>query len=128
MDVFTLIEDLGVRLEYRTDLPPGRLGVYYDDERLIVIKANLTLPLEAETLCHEYVHAKYRDRSCHPTVEHRAQREAAQMLIHPDDYARAERISSSPLSIAQELGVTLHLVKVFQHGVVSGRILLPAVA
>ncbi len=128
MDVFTLIEDLGVHLEYRNDLPDGRLGAYLDDERLIVIRQNLTLPLEAETLCHEYVHAKYRDRSCHPTLEHRAQREAALMLIHPDDYARAERISSSALAIAQELGVTLHMVRVFQHGVMTGRILLPAVA
>lgn len=128
MDVFTLIEDLGVRLEYRNDLPAGRLGVYYDDERLIVIRANLTLPLEAETLCHEYVHAKYRDRSCHPTLEHRAQREAAQMLIHPDDYASAERISSSTLAIAQELGVTHHMVRVFQDGVLTGRIAIPEVA
>ncbi|PZE89976.1 ImmA/IrrE family metallo-endopeptidase [Curtobacterium sp. MCBD17_008] len=128
MDVFALIEDLGVRLEYRTDLPPGRLGAYYDDERLIVVRSNLTLALEAETLCHEYVHAKYRDRSCHPTLEHRAQREAALMLIHPDDYARAERVNTSPLAIAQELGVTLHLVRVFQHGVMSGMIRLPAVA
>ncbi|PZE23895.1 hypothetical protein [Curtobacterium sp. MCBD17_028] len=128
MDVFRLIESLGVRLEYSTELPPGRLGVYYDDQRLIVIRPDLTLALEAETLCHEYVHAKHRDRSCHPALEHRAQREAARMLIHPDDYARAERISASPLAIAQELGVTLHCVKVFQQAILAGELRISEVA
>lgn len=127
-DIFHKIEALGVRLEYSSDLPPNRLGAYYDDRRLIVVRANLTHTLEEETLCHEYVHAKYRDRSCHPTIEHRAQREAAQMLIEPTAYARAERINANPLAIAKELDVTLHMVEVFHRAVRSGHIDIHLVA
>lgn len=121
-DIFHKIEALGVRLEYSNDLPQHRLGCYYDDRRLIVVRCNLTHTLEEETLCHEYVHAKYRDRSSHPTIEHRAMREAARMLIEPADYARAERINSNPLAIAKELDVTLHMVEVFHRALRAGYI------
>lgn len=114
MDVFELIERLGVDLEYTNLLPPQRLGAYLDDERKILVRSNLTHTLEEEVLHHEYVHAKYRDRSCDRSLEHRAMREAALMIIDGEAYAAAERINPNPFSLARELDTTLHVVEAYQ--------------
>lgn len=115
-----MIEQLGVDLEYTFDLPPHRLGAYLDDERKILIRANLTHTFEEEALFHEYVHALYRDRTCEPHIEHRALREAARLIIDPAEYARAEAINPNPLAIARELDVTLHVIEVYQRAVQRG--------
>lgn len=120
------IRDLGIDLEYTQDLPKERLGAYLDDECRILIRAGLPLPLELETLAHEFVHAFHRDRTSHPTVEWRAWGGAAQILIAPEAYAAAEQVSTSSLYIAQELGVTTRIVEIYRQALVRGEIILAA--
>lgn len=120
--IHDLIAELGVRVEYSADLPPGRLGAYLDDERRILIRAGLSGPLERETLHHEYVHARYRDRSSTPPVERRAERESAMMLIDERAYAEAERSGLSALGIARQLDLPLAVVAVYQREILAGRL------
>jgi hypothetical protein len=120
--IHDLIRGLGVLVEYRSDLPPGRLGAYLDDERRIVVRAGLTGPLERETLHHEYVHAKYRDRGQDAAAERRAERECARMLIDEREYASAERAGLSPLGIARQLDVPLAVIGVYQREILAGRL------
>lgn len=108
------IAGLGVTLEYTNDLPPHRLGCYLDDQRHIKIRSGLSHTLEQETLHHEYAHAYYRDRSCHPRTEQRAWAFAAQLIVDPLAYARAEQVSEDLTFIAHELGTTVRVVKAFQ--------------
>ncbi len=122
------IAALGVEVNYTTELPSYRLGAYLDDERRILIRASLSGALEIETLAHEYVHAFHRDRSRHPAIEWRAWREAAQLIIDPREYARAERVSDDALSIARELGTTMRIVEAYRKAITSGEIPLPRVA
>jgi len=121
--VFDWITDLGVELVYTNDLPPHRLGCYLDDERTIKIRPALTLPLEQETLHHEYVHARHRDRSCHPAIEWRAWREAARLIVDPLAYARAETMSLDASFIARELGTTTKIIEAYRKAVLRGEIL-----
>lgn len=120
--IHDLIAELGVRVEYSVDLPPGRLGVYLDDERRILIRAGLSAPLERETLHHEYVHARYRDRSSTPRAERRAERKSAVMLVDERAYAEAERSGLSPLGIARQLDLPLAVIAVYQREILAGRI------
>lgn len=126
MDIYAAISDLGVALHYTAELPHHRLGCYLDDERCILVRAGLTGPLEQETLHHEYVHARHRDRSSHPAVEWRAWREAARMIVDPVEYAMAERMSTSTAWIARELGTTVRIVESYRRAVMRGEILLAA--
>lgn len=127
-DVCERIHALGVRIEYTRHLPPQRLGCYLDDERLILIRWSLSGPLEVETLAHEYIHARHRDRSRHPAIEWRAWREAAQLIIDPVEYARAERICDDPLWIAHELDTTTRIIEAYRKGIQRGEISLTRVA
>jgi len=117
-----LIEQLGVYLEYTDALPPQRLGAYLDDERRILIRRGLTTPLEQETLHHEYAHAWHRDRSSHPAIEWRAWRFAAQLIVDPLAYAAVERVSTSSLYIAQELGTTVKIIESYRLALVRGEL------
>jgi hypothetical protein len=113
MNIFDRISILGVRLQFTNDLPEHWLGCYLDDSRLILVRNNLTVAEETETIHHEYVHAFHRDRSSEHLTETRADRTAAKMLITRADYARAEQINPNPIAIARELGRTLHMVRVY---------------
>lgn len=126
IDIHAAIADLGVRVEYTNDLPPQRLGAYLDDERLILVRATLHGALETETLVHEYVHAKHRDRSRHPAIEWRAWREAARIIIDDAAYAAAERVSDDPGHIARELGTTIRIIQAYRKAIHRGEIRLAA--
>lgn len=122
VDIHALIADLGVTVEYVTDLPPGRLGEYRDDDLLIRVRYGLTAAQESETLHHEYVHAFHHDQSTHPALEHRAKREAARMIIDAGLYAAAEAVSADAAFIARELGTTLTVVEDYRTYWLRGRI------
>lgn len=124
--LLSMIDELGVNVEYTTDLPPQRLGAYLDDERVILIRASLCGALERETLAHEYVHAYHRDRTKHPAVEWRAWREAAQLLINPAEYARAEHLSLDAGYIARELGTTIRIIEAYRKAIHRGEITIAA--
>lgn len=124
--MYQRISDLGVELIYTNDLPAQRLGCYLDDERTILIRATLHGALEQETLAHEYIHALYRDRTKHPAVEWRAWREASRLLVDPDAYAAAERVSDDIGYIARELGVTIRIIEAYRKAINRGEIRLAA--
>lgn len=126
MDFHQAAVELGVRIEYTHDLPPQRLGCYLDDERVILIRANLHGALEQETLAHEFAHAVHRDRTKHPAVEWRAWRTAARYLVDDEAYAAAERISDNAAYIARELGVTVRIIEAYRKAIHRGEILLAA--
>ncbi|WP_334136928.1 ImmA/IrrE family metallo-endopeptidase [Corynebacterium variabile] len=74
---------------------------------------------EADTLCslaHEFGHFSHGDHCGHsPRAEARADRYAAHILIDPHHYRQAEEIfGPDPRRLAAELGVTVHLIKVWR--------------
>lgn len=84
--------------------------------RTISLRDGMT---EAATLCalaHELGHAEASDPPGHTGVaELRADRFAARLLIDPTEYRAAELVyGSHPARLAAELGVTTHLIHVFQ--------------
>ncbi|AZA08745.1 hypothetical protein CPPEL_03070 [Corynebacterium pseudopelargi] len=74
---------------------------------------------DAQTLCafaHEMGHFHHGDTHGTDTIqEARADRFAARLLIDPREYARCEQeYGAHPALLGRELGVTAHLVLVFQ--------------
>lgn len=93
--------------------PP--LRAHYDDARgEIIVDLGLTLAEKKEALAHEIGHALERDTCSDPAVERRAFRHAARMLIDLTDYVVAEAIDTDPQFIADELGVTRRIVRIYQ--------------
>lgn len=117
------IYDLGVELNYTNNLPSSWLGAYDDDQRRIFVRHGLTRRLEKQTLAHEFMHAYYRDRSSHPTVEWRAWRGTASLLVDPAEYAAAERMSHSSTFIAAELDITTRVVEAYRDALARGELL-----
>lgn len=106
---------LGVRVEERR-LPSGLCGFYYEPARLIVLDETMPDFQRRCTLCHELVHARYRDAGCGThygaKAERRARRETALRLIDPVEYASAEALcEGDAYRIACELDVTLQVVE-----------------
>lgn len=80
----------------------------------IVIHIGLTMAEKKEALAHELGHLRHGHTCSTDRNELRADRVAANLLIDLDDYRRAEHIDPDPQAIADELGVTRRIVRVFQ--------------
>lgn len=96
-------------------LPHPYRGYYDAEKRMVVFDFNLT-PIERRAvLAHELGHAFY-DHRCRgdEDAEAAADRYAARLLIDPAEYAEVEQLYTSVDAIAEELGVTPDLVRVFQ--------------
>lgn len=105
---------LGVNVQL-AHIEDPHIEAHYDcDTETITLDLALTISELKVAFGHELGHAQRRDTCSTPTNEARADRYAAQLLIDVNDYRRAERIDSDPQAIADELGVTRHLVRVFQ--------------
>ncbi|WP_207632094.1 ImmA/IrrE family metallo-endopeptidase [Occultella kanbiaonis] len=103
----------GLRVMWR-DLGRRR-GEYRHTHGLIVLSTRLTGPQALSTFGHELGHAHYGDEESTPPAERRADRHAARLLITPGDYAAAEAVAGPHAgAIARELGITRHLVEVWQ--------------
>ena len=110
-DLISQASALGVRVEEH-ELPDGLCGLYYDPLRLIVIDPALSDFQRRCTLCHELVHARYRDHGCDGRAERRARMETARRLISRADYALAERVyEGDPYQIACALNVTMQVLE-----------------
>lgn len=99
----------------------GEKGRWYSNTRTISIRRDLGWVNARCTLAHELGHAIcghdskaegwFKERQ-----EHEADTWAANLLIGQDEYMDAELIHGScPGAIALELGVTVHLVRVWQN-------------
>lgn len=116
-DLYTLAAALGVTITEHTGGPKGR---YVHQARRISLRRGL---LDRElrcTLAHELAHAVAGDE---PTgiawldarMERIADERAARWLILPADYAAAEALyGPHPGALARELGVTHHILRVWQ--------------
>jgi Zn-dependent peptidase ImmA (M78 family) len=97
------------------DLGDLRRGLYHDDERLIVLNTRLTGAQATATLAHEMGHAAFGDRASTPRAERRASEYGAALVIDEQDYRRAESlVGPHPGALADELGVTRHLVEAWR--------------
>lgn len=87
-------EAMGLKV-LESDIPGTTCGLYCDRLRTIWLADWLNDRQRLCTLCHELVHAKYRDLGCGTRFgakcERRARRETALMLISPSEFAMAER-------------------------------------
>lgn len=80
----------------------------------IIIRLDLTMVEKKDTLAHELGHLHYGHTCSTDRNERRADRRAARLLIDLGDYRRAESINPDPQAIADELGVTRRIVRVWQ--------------
>lgn len=108
-------EHMGLRvLEY--DIPGTTCGLYCDRLRTIWLADWLNDRQRLCALCHEIVHAKYRDLGCGTRFgvkcERRARRETALSLISPMAYGAAEEMwDGDAWHMAAELGVTMQVLE-----------------
>lgn len=95
-------------------LEPGVLGEWYEDEREIYFDLTQSPDEIVFTIAHELGHAHNGDR-CEgdPTVEERADIYAAELLIEPRRYAELEQQGLHQYDIAEELGVTVHVLNLW---------------
>ncbi|QQU97755.1 ImmA/IrrE family metallo-endopeptidase [Corynebacterium amycolatum] len=98
----------------------GNKGWYHHDSNTISLRSDLRAANYRCTLAHELAHALAGDE---PTgidhfdrrMERAADMVAANMLIAPEDYETAETLYGPHAgAIARELGVTRHLLTVWQ--------------
>ena len=113
-------------LEYTSDLPVGWVGAYLDDEKRVLIREGMTPAQDEQARWHETAHAYYGDRVSTPAIERRAWVYAARMIVDPVKYAAAERLSTSSLFIAQELGTTTRIIETYRDAIVRGVLYLAA--
>lgn len=95
---------------------PAPYRGWYDIERSRAVYDFDLTPIEQRVvLAHELGHA-HHGHECEdePNHERLADVYAATLLIHPEDYARAESVSHDVTHIADELDVTPELVTTYQ--------------
>ena len=116
-DLYTLAAALGVTITEHDGGPKGR---YTHAARTISLRHGLLHRELRCTLAHELAHAMAGDE---PTgigwldarMERIADERAARWLILPADYAAAETLyGPHPGALARELGVTIHILQVWQ--------------
>lgn len=103
-------EHMGLKV-LESDIPGTTCGLYCDRLNTIWLADWLNDRQRLCTLCHELVHAKYRDLGCGTRFgvkcERRARRETASTLIDTAAYSAAESVwDANSWRMACELGVT----------------------
>ncbi|QRP10293.1 ImmA/IrrE family metallo-endopeptidase [Corynebacterium kroppenstedtii] len=109
-----LAKTLGVTITYHQG---GHPGWYNHHRKQINLRHGMSTTQENSVLAHELGHAVHGDLGHGDTrQEARADRFAARLLISEDEYRLAEILHGPhPGAIAHELGVTNHLVTVWQN-------------
>lgn len=108
-------EHMGLKV-LESDIPGTTCGLYCDQLRTIWLADWLNDRQRLCTLCHELVHAKYRDLGCGTRFgvkcERRARRETASTLISPVEFAMAEEVyGDNAWMMAAELDVTIQVLE-----------------
>lgn len=109
------LDAMGLAVETRF-LPGTQRGYYSLRGKLVVIREGMSYPQRRSTLAHELMHARRNDDGHQPPhIEGRINKEAAQLLISPFEYALAERLHGPHVvAIARELEVSLSIVQAYQ--------------
>jgi Zn-dependent peptidase ImmA (M78 family) len=95
----------------------GVQGAYDADTGTILISDRLSDVQRRCVLAHEISHARHQDCGCvgsGSSVERRADREAACMLVNPGEYAVAERVCDNVWWLARELGVMPWIINAYR--------------
>lgn len=108
-------EHMGLKV-LESDIPGTTCGLYCDRLNTIWLADWLNDRQRLCTLCHELVHAKYRDLGCGTRFgvkcERRARRETASTLISPVEFAMAEEVyGDNAWMMAAELDVTIQVLE-----------------
>ena len=107
-------EHMGLKV-LESDIPGTTCGLYCDRLNTIWLADWLNDRQRLCTLCHELVHAKYRDLGCGTRFgvkcERRARRETALTLISRVEFAMAEEVyGENAWMMAAELDVTMQVL------------------
>ena len=101
-------EAMGLKV-LESDIPGTTCGLYCDRLNTIWLADWLNDRQRLCTLCHELVHAKYRDLGCGTRFGVKC--ETALMLISPSEFAMAERMwDGDTWHMAAELDVTMQVL------------------
>ena len=105
---------LGVRVQL-AHIDSDEIEAHYDVETATVtVDLGLTWCEVKDALAHELGHALYGHHCSTPANERAADRRAAELLIDPLAYRTAEILDPDPQAIADEIGVTRRIVRVYQ--------------
>lgn len=104
---------LNVNVKF-AELPEPLQGCYLAEHDTILIAAGLSLPEQVETLAHELGHAHYGHGCSDERREFRAWGWALKHLINPEDYAILEQAGLNSYQIAEEMGVTVRVINLWQ--------------
>lgn len=113
MGVFVDFDDMGW-------LPVGHKGGWFPEHDLVLLREGLSHVEQLCTLAHELGHVHHGHTPgmagwWSVRQEMQADRWAAQLLVSPVEYEAAERLYGHEVSgVAYELGVTRHVVEVWQ--------------
>ena len=107
-------EHMGLKV-LESDIPGTTCGLHCERLNTIWLADWLNDRQRLCTLCHELVHAKYRDLGCGTRFgvkcERRARRETALTLISPVEFAMAEEVyGENAWMMATELDVTMQVL------------------
>jgi Zn-dependent peptidase ImmA (M78 family) len=105
--------DYGVQVHV-TRMPAGMLGAWVPSKRRIYIDLALTFNERRSVIAHELGHVHYGHSCDSGPTERQADAFAAQLLVDPSDYADLERISADEHYIADELNITIDVVRDFR--------------
>lgn len=120
-------EAMGLKV-LESDIPGTTCGLYCERLNTIWLADWLNDRQRLCTLCHELVHAKYRDLGCGTRFgvkcERRARRETALTLIDTAAYSAAESVwDANSWRMACELGVTESVLQDYRTLVLSNVVL-----
>lgn len=120
---------LGLPVVVASAILPGDLMGCYDRRRdVILVDRRLTYRAKRCVLVHELVHWAYGDDGeyARGLCEVRTRRETALTLIDQGEYATAERMyEGNPWAIADELDVTMQVLRDYRAVLSGGRIMVP---
>lgn len=103
--------DLDLDVQWSAGMAPRLHGLYFDDEKRIVLNYDMTQAQALAALAHEIAHATFGDRCSSGAIERRADEFGATFIIDAEEYAAAEEVvGPHPGAIARELGVTRRAV------------------
>jgi Zn-dependent peptidase ImmA (M78 family) len=92
---------------------PSLRGYYVADRGMIVLRYGLTRAETRSVLAHELGHAFYRHQSDGPAAERQADIYAARLLVDAETYARLERVNPDRHELAEQLDVTVDVIRTF---------------
>ncbi|WP_181440376.1 ImmA/IrrE family metallo-endopeptidase [Curtobacterium sp. MCLR17_042] len=113
--------ELGVRITH-AHLPGNMIGCYNPLEERVYADLRLTPFERRSVIAHELGHVYYGhtcDLGMASAIERQADAFAASLLIDPIEYARCEMFNADVHAIADDLCVTVDIVKAFRRHILN---------